>query len=208
MPTSSVPVAPPKRKKKKVTPGRARWAHKYKPRPAVQLALAAAFPLLLQRHVNALVRTGQLDLEDVNRTGEIALDMFGDAKRDGYRASGGHVLLLTFHFLQARAPQALAAWLPFGVCIMRTQGQASVAQMFHMGRTKLAVRLAALDGYRVMVDGVLRPIKLTIIGDGAYMRTLTRAAQRGRESPDRPTLERAAHARGGPADGSSPERSH
>ena len=65
-------------------------------------------------------------------------------------------------------------------------GQASVAQMFHMGRTKLAVRLAALDGYRLMVDGVLRPIKLTIIGDGAYMRMLTRAASSNATVPRQP----------------------
>ena len=72
------------------------------------------------------------------------------------------------------APGAYEAWLPIGVSLLRNQTQATIDLMFMMGEFPLAQTIAALDGVRVNIGDVSYPVRVNVLGDGAWLRQVTR----------------------------------
>ena len=201
----SAPVAPrsppvPKRGRGQAARGigRMQWIKPSIPSPDIDMATVCNLPKLLQRHVFLLERAGKLDIDKIRARGCVEIDVFGDAKADGYRSLRGHVTLLLLHMLPTFAAQTIDSWLPFGVCVLRNQQQATIDLMWGLGTVPLRTRVAALDGMHLFVDGVAFPIKLGALGDGAWMRLLTHRSAFNAEIPLQPKMRSAVFFKGRP----------
>lgn len=186
MAVRSAPVVVKVSKRDKTRSGRMPWAQPIMRRSVLDMAVVGNLPLLLRRHLFLLHRADKLDTDLIARRGCIDIDFFGDAKGDGFRAMYGHCVMLSLHLLCARNAQALEAWPPVGVAQARNQQQSTIEMMFRLGDAQLGHRIAALDGQRVNVGDASYPIRVNVLGDGAWMRQVCRRSGYNPEIPVQP----------------------